>query len=72
MSIQSRHIFSVLVARLVQMNRRAKVTLMVAADLVMLPLCFLIAMILRGGDLKLAMGFGPGSYFLIAALTVIA
>ena len=72
MSIQSRRIFSVLCARLVQMNRRTKVTLMVAADLVMLPLCFLIAMILRGGDLKLAMEFGPGSYFLIAALTVVA
>ena len=72
MFIQCRNVFSVLRARLVQMNRTAKVALMVAADLVMLPLCFLIAMALRGGDLKLAMAFEPASYFLIAALTILA
>ncbi|WP_442920754.1 polysaccharide biosynthesis protein [Massilia sp. DD77] len=54
------------------MNRTAKVALMVAADLVMLPLCFLIAMILRGGDLDLAKEFSPGSYLFIAALTILA
>ena len=35
---------------MVSMNRTSKIALMVVADLLALPVCFLIAMILRGGD----------------------
>ncbi|WP_296944883.1 nucleoside-diphosphate sugar epimerase/dehydratase [uncultured Massilia sp.] len=45
---------------------------MVMTDLVALPFCFLIAMLLRGGDLKLASHFGPASYVLVAVLTIAA
>ncbi|WP_229217456.1 polysaccharide biosynthesis protein [Massilia forsythiae] len=45
---------------------------MVTADLIALPCCFLIAMLLRGGDLKLASHFGPASYVLVAVLTIAA
>ncbi|WP_229491398.1 nucleoside-diphosphate sugar epimerase/dehydratase [Massilia sp. HP4] len=54
------------------MHRTAKVGLAVVVDLVALPACFLIAMILRGGDLQLAKQFGPGSYLLVAVLTIAA
>ncbi|WP_422802337.1 polysaccharide biosynthesis protein [Telluria beijingensis] len=54
------------------MHRTAKVGLAIVADLVALPACFLIAMILRGGDLQLAKQFGPGSYLLVAVLTIAA
>lgn len=72
MFIQSRRVFGVLCARLVQISRKTKVALMVAADLLALPLCFLIAMVLRGGDLKLAMELGFASYLLVTLLTVLA
>lgn len=72
MSISSRSVFGVLCARLVSMRRATKIGMMVAADLAALPLCFLIAMILRGGDLKLAAQFGPASYLLVAVLTIAA
>lgn len=72
MNIESRSVFGVLCARMVQMSRTTKVTLMVVADFVALPLCFLIAMVLRGGDLRLAMSFSPGSYLLVALLTIAA
>jgi FlaA1/EpsC-like NDP-sugar epimerase len=45
---------------------------MVAADLLALPFCFLIAMLLRGGDLHLAMHYGPASYVLVAVVTIAA
>ena len=45
---------------------------MVLMDLVALPFCFLIAMLLRGGDMKLAMHYGPASYVLVAAVTIAA
>jgi len=54
------------------MHRTTKAALAIAVDLVALPACFLIAMILRGGDLQLAKQFGPGSYLLVAALTIAA
>ncbi len=54
------------------MHRTAKAALAIAVDLVALPVCFLIAMILRGGDLQLAKQFGPGSYLLVAVLTIAA
>ena len=72
MSIQRHSPFSQLCASIVSLHRAAKVGLAVAVDLVALPVCFLIAMILRGGDLQLAKQFGPGSYLLVAVLTIAA
>jgi FlaA1/EpsC-like NDP-sugar epimerase len=57
---------------MVSLHRTAKITLMVTADLIALPFCFLIAMLLRGGDLKLASHFGPASYVLVAVVTIAA
>jgi FlaA1/EpsC-like NDP-sugar epimerase len=57
---------------MVSLHRRAKIALMVTADLIALPFCFLIAMLLRGGDLKLAAHFGPASYVLVAVVTIAA
>jgi hypothetical protein len=59
-------------SRMVSLHRRTKIALMVSADLVALPFCFLIAMLLRGGDLKLASHFGPASYVLVAVVTIAA
>jgi len=59
-------------SKMVSLHRTAKITLMVTADLIALPFCFLIAMLLRGGDLKLASHFGPASYVLVAVVTIAA
>jgi FlaA1/EpsC-like NDP-sugar epimerase len=59
-------------SRMVSLNRRTKIAMMVTADLVALPFCFLVAMLLRGGDLKLASHFGPASYVLVAVVTIAA
>jgi len=59
-------------SKMVSLHRRTKITLMVTADLIALPFCFLIAMLLRGGDLKLAAHFGPASYVLVAVVTIAA
>jgi FlaA1/EpsC-like NDP-sugar epimerase len=72
MPTPSRQLFNLLCARTVSMHRTTKVSLMVAADLVALPLCFLIAMILRGGDLEFATDYGAAAYLFIAALTITA
>lgn len=45
---------------------------MVTLDLVALPFCFLTAMLLRGGDLRLASHYGPASYVLVAVVTIAA
>jgi FlaA1/EpsC-like NDP-sugar epimerase len=45
---------------------------MVCIDLVALPLCFLIAMLLRGGDMKLAANYGVASYAIVALVTIAA
>lgn len=58
--------------RMVSLHRTAKIALMVTVDLIALPFCFLIAMLLRGGDLKLASHFGPASYVLVAVVTIAA
>ena len=52
------------------MHRTTKVGLTIMADLIALPICFLIAMTLRGGDLHLANQFGVDSYLLVAVLTI--
>ena len=57
---------------LVQMNRKAKIALMVGVDLLALPFCCLIAMLLRVGDLNLALGYGMLSYIVVALATVAA
>jgi FlaA1/EpsC-like NDP-sugar epimerase len=57
---------------LVQMNRTTKLALMVGVDLLALPFCSLIAMLLRLGDLKQAMDFGIASYLVVALITVAA
>lgn len=59
-------------ARMVSMHRTAKIALMVAVDLLALPFCILIALLLRVGDLSLAMHYGPLSYFLVAVVTIAA
>ena len=59
-------------ADLVGMHRGMKIMLMVAADLLALPFCILIAMLLRVGDLSLALHYGPLSYLLVAVVTIVA
>jgi FlaA1/EpsC-like NDP-sugar epimerase len=57
---------------MVSLHRTTKIAMMVSADLIALPFCFLVAMLLRGGDLKLASHFGPASYVLVAVVTIAA
>jgi FlaA1/EpsC-like NDP-sugar epimerase len=57
---------------MVSLHRRTKIAMMVTADLVALPFCFLVAMLLRGGDMRLASHFGPPSYVLVAVVTIAA
>ena len=45
---------------------------MVCIDLIALPLCFLIAMLVRGGDINLAANYGITSYLIVALVTVAA
>jgi FlaA1/EpsC-like NDP-sugar epimerase len=59
-------------AEMVAMHRMAKIALMVGVDLLALPFCILIAMLLRVGDLSLATHYRPLDYFLVAAVTVAA
>ncbi|MGO4479233.1 polysaccharide biosynthesis protein, partial [Massilia sp. 2TAF26] len=59
-----------LCSKLVSLHRTKKMALMIMADLIALPVCFLIALLLQGGDQKLLFSFGPGSYALIAAITI--
>ncbi|MES2016961.1 MAG: nucleoside-diphosphate sugar epimerase/dehydratase [Pseudomonadota bacterium] len=54
------------------MNRHTKIALMVGVDLLALPFCSLIAMLLRVGDLHLALNYGAGSYLLVALVTIAA
>jgi FlaA1/EpsC-like NDP-sugar epimerase len=59
-------------SRMVSLPRTAKIALMVTIDLIALPFCFLVAMFLRSGDLRLASHFGPASYLFVAILTIAA
>lgn len=52
------------------MNRFVKIGLMLAADAVWLPLCFMIAMLLRIGDLQYTMHYGVAPYLLITLITL--
>lgn len=66
------NVTSLFCSRMVSLHRTSKIALMVAIDLFALPFCFLIAMLLRGGDLKLASHYGPASYVLVAVVTIAA
>jgi FlaA1/EpsC-like NDP-sugar epimerase len=57
-------------ADMVSMHRTAKIALMVGVDLVALPFCFLTAMLLRVGDLSLAMHYGATDYLTVAVVTI--
>jgi FlaA1/EpsC-like NDP-sugar epimerase len=57
---------------MVSMHRTTKIAIMVAVDLLALPFCILVAMLLRVGDLSLAMHYGPLSYLLVALVTIAA
>jgi FlaA1/EpsC-like NDP-sugar epimerase len=52
------------------MNRFSKVGLMLAADVISLPLCFMIAMLLRIGDIQFVMSCGIAPYLLITLITM--
>lgn len=56
--------------RLVRLPRRWKMLLMVAGDLLAIPLCFLIAMILRLGDLGSSVNYGYQPYLMITLITL--
>ncbi len=56
--------------KLVSMPRAGKIALMVAADVIALPLCFLVAMLLRVGGIRAVMGYGYGPYILITLLSI--
>jgi FlaA1/EpsC-like NDP-sugar epimerase len=72
MSMSNPSVVSQICAGMVGLHRTNKIALMVVVDLLALPLCFLIALLLRGGDLSLAMRYGPASYVLVAAVTIAA
>lgn len=57
-------------AKMVAMHRMAKLVLMVAADLLALPCCFLIATRLRPGDFSQAGQYGAAPYLLAAVPSV--
>jgi FlaA1/EpsC-like NDP-sugar epimerase len=57
-------------AGMVSLLRTAKIAPMVCIDLVALPLCFMVAMLLRGGELKLAAPYGPAFYLIVALVTI--
>src|SRR3954470_24729743 len=59
-------------AGMVSMHRTAKIALMVGVDLLALPFCFLVAMLLRVGDTSLALHYGPTSYLVVALVTIAA
>lgn len=52
------------------MRRANKVAVMVAADLISLPICFFVAVLLRAGSSELSASYGLVPYILIAVFTV--
>ncbi|QOK99693.1 polysaccharide biosynthesis protein (plasmid) [Ralstonia pseudosolanacearum] len=61
---------STLIRRLLVLPRRSKVLLMVAIDVIVLPLCFSLALLLRRGDAELLIQYGVLPPLTIAALTI--
>ncbi|MEO7493512.1 MAG: nucleoside-diphosphate sugar epimerase/dehydratase [Massilia sp.] len=72
MSMSRFRSISELCAEMVAMHRHTKIALMVGADLLALPFCSLIAMLLRVGDLNQARHYGLSSYLIVALVTVAA
>ena len=56
---------------LVSMNRLKKVSLMLMADIIALPICFLIAMLLMQGDYESATRYGIGLYLAAGLITIV-
>jgi FlaA1/EpsC-like NDP-sugar epimerase len=72
MSTLPTNLISQFCAGMVSMHRTAKIALMVGVDLLALPFCFLVAMLLRMGDTSLAMHYGATSYLVVALVTIAA
>lgn len=56
--------------KLVSMNRFSKIGVMLTSDLIALPICSMIAMLLRLGDLDAMLSYGLVLHVLIALLTI--
>ena len=72
MSTSPTSVISQFCADMVSMHRTAKIALAVGVDLIALPFCFLIAMLLRVGDVTLAMRYGATTYVVVALVTIVA
>lgn len=72
MTTPSLNVVSQICTSMVSMHRTAKLALMLAIDLVALPCCFLIAILLRQGGLTQASQYGPEPVLLAAAASVAA
>lgn len=55
---------------LVSMHRWTKIALMLAMDFAAIPLCFLMAMLLRLGDFETALSYGATPYVVVGFITV--
>jgi FlaA1/EpsC-like NDP-sugar epimerase len=56
---------------LVSMNRWAKIALMLVTDLVAMPICFFIAMLLRLGDLQSTVRYGITPHIVVGLVTIV-
>ena len=72
MSTSHTSVISQFCVDMISMHRTAKIVLAVGVDLVALPFCFLIAMLLRVGDVTLAMRYGATTYIVVALVTIVA
>ncbi|AOY98930.1 polysaccharide biosynthesis protein [Cupriavidus sp. USMAHM13] len=59
-----------LISRLINLPRPQKMALMVSADVIALPLCFMLALVLRRGNFDLVQQYGLMPPLIIAALTL--
>jgi FlaA1/EpsC-like NDP-sugar epimerase len=59
-----------LLSRLASINRLVKILMMVSADLIALPLCFMVAMLLRVGSVDFMLRYGLAPNILISLITV--
>lgn len=57
---------------LIAMDRVTKIGLMLAADAALLPICFMIAMLVRLGNFPSVMDYGVAPYVLITVITISA
>jgi FlaA1/EpsC-like NDP-sugar epimerase len=61
---------SLLSMQLSQLPRRVKIAMMISTDLIALPLCFTLALLLRSGNLELVQQYGYAPALVIAACTI--